>query len=217
MCESISNWIRRAWRGTYNPRTMSPPPPPPPPPLSPPSPSDPRLDLTSNDTSRDTSPERQQTSEESSTDSEAETNCQQERKTKNSAIVTKRNFRYPCARRRGKGPPPASFAPQTSKLIVAYQNVNGLEQKRGRIASHLERRSKNSPHMWALAESMSQACQPFHVHGWNRMTENARRGRGRPKGGLEMFTDPEQVGITRISLGPGPSHHGNTNNKDSPQ
>jgi len=49
---------------------------------------------------------------------------------------------------------------------------------------------------------MSQASQPFHVRGWDRITENASKSRGRPKGGLEILINPEQVGTTRISLGP---------------
>ena len=47
---------------------------------------------------------------------------------------------------------------------------------------------------------MSQASQPFHVRGWDRITENASKSRGRPKGGLEILINPEQT--TRISLGP---------------
>ena len=39
------------------------------------------------------------------------------------------------------------------------------------------------------------------------MTENASRSRGRPKSGIEMFTDPHYVGTTRISLGANLDRH----------
>ena len=60
------------------------------------------------------------------------------------------------------------------------------------------------PQVWVFTESMSNSTQPFRVEGWERHTEDAIRtgGRGRPSGGIELFTDPKCVGYTRETLGP---------------
>jgi hypothetical protein len=107
---------------------------------------------------------------------------------------------------RGVGPERKLDRGVRDRFTIAYHNIRvRLDKKREGLARHmLGLKGEWSPQVWVSTESMSNSTQPFRVEGWERHTEDAVRtgGRGRPSGGIELFTNPKCVGYTRETLGP---------------